>query len=63
MEENKSKVTIEEQDAEAVNGGALGKGYRGGYCPYTEDRNCRIQHVGTFDPNNEDCKYCGYVAW
>ena len=64
MEENKIKNTeINEKDAQAVNGGRTLAGYSGGYCPYTEDRNCRIESVGSFDNNNEDCKYCGYRAW
>ena len=53
---------IDENKEEEVNGGAA-KGYVGGYCPYTYDRNCRIEAVGTFDNENEECKYCGYRAW
>ena len=65
MEENKSKeaVEINGKDEQSVNGGRTLAGYSGGYCPYTPDRNCKIAHVGNWDPNNEDCKYCGYVAW
>ncbi|MBR4455302.1 MAG: hypothetical protein IKS32_03655 [Solobacterium sp.] len=34
-----------------------------GYCPYTEDRNCRIMYVGGFDNSNEECRTCSYRAW
>ena len=58
MEEKK----IESLEEEKVTGGAA-KGYRGGYCPYTEDRTCRMECVKSFDNDNEDCKYCGWRAW
>ena len=32
-----------------------------GYCPYTEDRNCRIDKEGFVD--GEKCQHCGWRAW
>ena len=57
--DNKIIENLEEQN---ISGGTA-RGYRGGYCPYTEDRNCRNGAVGNFDPNNEECKECGWRAW
>ena len=58
MEEKKA----ENLDEQNVTGGAA-RGFRGGYCPYTEDRSCRMEIVGSFDNDNEICKECGYRAW
>ena len=33
---------------------------RGGYCPYTEDRTCRMNR--NFD-GGEFCQECGWRAW
>ena len=59
MEENKS-AKIESEDLDQVAGG---KGYSGGYCPYTTDRCCRLEQVGTFSNDNEICQECGWRAW
>ena len=43
-------------------GGKAG-GFAGGYCPQTPDRTCKVEAVGSWDPENEDCKYCGWRAF
>ena len=43
-------------------GGKAG-GFSGGYCPQTPDRTCKVEAVGSWDPENEDCKYCGWRAF
>ena len=43
-------------------GGKAG-GFSGGYCPQTPDRTCKVEAVGRWDPENEDCKYCGWRAF
>ena len=53
---------IDKEALDQVAGGARGASSHG-YCPYTEDRGCRVESVGTWDNNNEDCKYCGWRAW
>lgn len=60
MEDNKEKEVLTMQEVDEVSGGS---GYSGGYCPYTEDRNCRLELVGSFDNDNEDCRTCGWRAW
>ena len=59
MEEEKK--VLKEESTKDVTGGA--RSYKGGYCPYTEDRNCRLEQVGSFDPKNEICVECGWRAW
>ena len=55
------KYVIENDiDLSSVSGGAR-RTY--GYCPYTEDRGCRVKEVGNFDNNNERCRYCEWRAW
>ena len=79
MEEKKLNdvVQLNENDIEEVSGGggfaggnlgglaAGGKagGFAGGYCPQTPDRTCKVEAVGSWDPENEDCKYCGWRAF
>ncbi len=53
---------IDEEQGKDVNGGMI-KGYSGGYCPYTPDRCCKIESVGNWKADSEDCKECGYRAW
>ena len=56
----KDEATINTENLEKVSGGAGGS-Y--GYCPYTTDRGCKLEIVGGFDNDNEECKYCGWRAW
>ena len=44
-----------------VSGGA--GGYSGGYCPQSPDRCCRVEAVGSWDPENEICQTCSWRAW
>ena len=62
MEEKKLNdvVQLNENDIEEVSGGG---GFAGGYCPQTPDRTCKVEAVGSWDPENEDCKYCGWRAF
>lgn len=43
-------------------GGKAG-GFSGGYCPQTPDRTCKVEAVGRWDPENEECKYCSWRAF
>lgn len=79
MEEKKLNdvVQLDKEEVEEVSGGggfaggnagglaAGGKagGFAGGYCPQTPDRTCKVEAVGSWDPENEDCKYCGWRAF
>ena len=54
-------IPLNKEEIEVVSGGK--GGYSGGYCPQTPDRNCKVESVGSWDPENEDCKYCGWRAW
>lgn len=63
MEEKKviEKVHISKDDIDEISGGK--GGFSGGYCPQTPDRTCKVESVGHWDPDNEDCRYCGWRAW
>ena len=61
MEDKKTNEHLGAEDISAVSGGA--SGFRGGYCPYTTDRQCRMEIVGHFDPKNEICRTCDWKAW
>lgn len=50
---------LEREEEEQISGGARSMGY----CPYTENRNCRNERVGNFNPTNEECADCGWRAW
>ena len=52
---------LDKDTLDKVAGGDRAETY--GYCPYTEDRKCRLECVGRFDNSNEDCQTCGYRAW
>ena len=58
---NKDAACLNKEDIAEVSGGK--SGFSGGYCPQTPDRTCRVESVGQWDPENEDCKYCGWRAW
>ena len=79
MEEKKPNdaVQLNKEEVDEVSGGggfaggnlgglaAGGKagGFSGGYCPQTPDRTCKVEAVGRWDPENEDCKYCSWRAF
>ena len=62
MEEKKE---LQEAEDTQVAGGSSQRGT--GYCPYTEDRSCRVPSQGTFKPWGEGkesfCEECGWRAW
>lgn len=67
MEQNKIETMaadndkiLSNDDAGSVSGGK--GGFSGGYCPHTPDRTCKVEAVGHWDKDNEECKYCGWVA-
>ena len=51
MEEKKlnDAVQLNKEEVEEVSGG---------YCPQTPDRTCKVEAVGRWDPDNEECRYC-----
>ena len=57
--------TLKDEETSQANGGSakILREFRGGYCPYTTDRVCRMEIVGHFDPENEECVTCGWRAW
>ena len=61
MEEKKIVKVLDGNEEKDVNGGAAN--YCGGYCPFTWDRNCRVEMVKTFNNDDEICRECGYRAW
>ena len=61
MEQDKNIIPSESKELEEVTGGK--SGFSGGYCPYTTDRNCKVEIVGGWSNDNEDCKTCGWRAW
>lgn len=56
MEEKKlnDAVQLNKEEVEEVSGG---------YCPQTPDRTCKVEAVGRWDPENEECKYCSWRAF
>ena len=64
MEEKKfnGAVNLRPDEVEGVTGGAAAS-YRGGYCPYPEDRTCRVEAVGHWDNDNQICRECSWRAW
>lgn len=62
MEDKKytEKEALKEDTLNSVSGGS---GFRGGYCAQTPDRTCRVEEVGSWDPDNEICRTCGWRAW
>lgn len=63
MEQDKKNIPNNEEGMEIleqVSGGS--SSYSGGYCPYTPDRNCRVERQGNWE-DGEFCKLCGWRAW
>ena len=57
---NNEKVIIKKKELESVSGGG---GFSGGYCAQTPDRTCKVEAVGSWDPDNEICRECSWRAW